>query len=107
VVLARAGLITTVTQLYTLAVLLALVLGVIQSILRLLLAIEAPSGHRAATFGLVQVGTELTGFAASFGFSLACASSGSPRAGFGLLLLQLLVGWWLLHRASNRATATT
>ncbi len=106
VVLALAGLITTVPQLYALAVLLALVLGGIQSILRSLLAVEAPAGHHAATFGLMQVGTKLTGFAASLGFGWAYASSGSPRAGLGLLLVQLLVGWWLLRRVRGRADTT-
>ena len=105
-VLALAGLIETVQQLYALAVLLALVLGGIQSVLRAMLAVAAPVGHHAATFGLMQVGTKLTGFLASLAFGWAYVASGVPRAGLTILLVQLLVGWWLLARRRSGSELT-
>ena len=99
-VLALAWAVSSVPQLYALAVLLALVLGGIQSVLRAMLAVAAPSGHHAATFGIMRVGTKLTGFFASliwmdiYGIRYA-------QAGLVILLVQLMFGWWLLSRAQN------
>jgi UMF1 family MFS transporter len=59
VVLALSWFVTTPTQLHGLAVLLALVLGGIQSVLRATIAALAPAGHAAASFGVMQVGTKL------------------------------------------------
>lgn len=103
-VLGLAGLVNSVSQLLALAVLLALVLGGIQSVLRAMLAGAAPAGHHAATFGLMQVGTKLTGFFASLAFGWAYAVSGVPRAGLTILLIQLLIGWWLLSRSRYRGS---
>ena len=102
-VLGLAWGIQSVPQLYALAVLLALVLGGIQSVLRAMLAVAAPPGHHAATFGTMQVGTKLTGFVASLIFGWAYMASGIPRAGLVILLVQLILGWWLLSRARPRA----
>ncbi len=100
-VLALAWAVGSVPQLYALAVLLALVLGGIQSVLRAMLAVAAPSGHHAATFGIMQVGTKLTGFFASLIFGWTYMASGMPKAGLVILLVQLMFGWWLLSRAQN------
>ncbi len=105
-VLGLAWWVGSVPQLYALAVLLALVLGGIQSVLRAMLAVSAPSGHHAATFGVMQVGTKLTGFFASLIFGWAYMASGIPRAGLVILLVQLIFGWWLLARAQKKATTS-
>ena len=97
-VLAAAWFVRTVPQLHALAVLLALVLGGIQSVIRAAVADAAPEGRAGATFGLLQVGTKLSGAAASLGFGLAYQLTGSPRSGLGLLAVQLALGWWALRR---------
>jgi UMF1 family MFS transporter len=97
-VLSLAWLVQTPTQLHWLAVLLALVLGGVQSVIRATVAGLAPLGRFGATFGLMQVGTKLSGFVASLLFGGMLAASGLPRAGLATLLIQIAVGWWLLAR---------
>jgi UMF1 family MFS transporter len=97
-VLGGAWFVRTVPQLHGLAVLLALVLGGVQSVIRAAVADAAPRGRAGATFGLLQVGTKLAGFFASFAFGLVFQATGSPRAGLAVLALQLLAGWWALRR---------
>jgi UMF1 family MFS transporter len=98
IVLALAGLVQTPLQLHWLAVLLALVLGGVQSVIRATVAGLAPRGRFGATFGLMQVGTKLSGFVASLLFGVVLAASGLPRAGLITLLVQIAAGWWLLTR---------
>ena len=100
VVLALACLVQTPTQLHWLAALLALVLGGVQSVIRALVAEMAPRGRFGATFGLMQVGTKLSGFVASLVFGAVLAMSGHPRAGLITLLVQIAAGWWFLRRQS-------
>jgi MFS transporter, UMF1 family len=100
VVLALACLVQTPTQLHWLAALLALVLGGVQSVIRALVAEMAPRGRFGATFGLMQVGTKLSGFVASLVFGAVLAMSGHPRAGLITLLVQIAAGWWFLKRQS-------
>jgi UMF1 family MFS transporter len=97
-VLVLAWFVETTTQLYGLAVLLALVLGGIQSLLRAAIAVLAPSGHAGVSFGLLQVGTKLSGFAASLAFGALHVVTGSPQSGLLALVVQLMVGWWLVRR---------
>jgi UMF1 family MFS transporter len=97
-VLVLAWFVHSPTQLYGLAVLLALVLGGVQSVVRATVAEMAPRGNYGATFGLLQVGTKLAGFVASLAFGALYAVSGHPRAGLLALLAQLLAGWWVLRR---------
>jgi len=97
-VLALACLVQTPTQLHWLAALLALVLGGVQSVIRATVAGLAPRGRFGATFGLMQVGTKLSGFVASLLFGAVLAMSGLPRAGLITLLLQIAAGWWFLRR---------
>jgi UMF1 family MFS transporter len=97
-VLVLAWFIRTPTQLHALAVLLALVLGGIQSVVRASVAVLAPEGRAGVTFGLMQVGTKLAGFTASLAFGGVQLATGDPRAGLAALLLQILIGWWLLRR---------
>jgi UMF1 family MFS transporter len=97
-VLVLAWFVHSQTQLYGLAVLLALVLGGVQSVVRATVAEMAPRGSYGATFGLLQVGTKLAGFVASLAFGGLYAVSGHPRAGLLALLVQLLAGWWVLRR---------
>jgi len=97
-VLVLAWFVRSPGQLSALAVLLALVLGGVQSVVRATVAGLAPSGRYGATFGLLQVGTKLAGFAASLAFGAIYASSGLPRAGLVALLVQLLAGWYVLRR---------
>jgi MFS transporter, UMF1 family len=98
IVLALACLVQTPTQLHWLAALLALVLGGVQSVIRALVAEMAPRGRFGATFGLMQVGTKLSGFVASLLFGAVLAASGLPRAGLVILLVQIAAGWWFLRR---------
>ena len=98
VVLVAAWFVDSVLHLYGLAVLLALVLGGVQSVMRAAVADAAPEGRAGATFGLLQVGTKLTGFVASFAFGAIYELSGRPRAGLACLAVQLLAGWWILRR---------
>ena len=98
IVLALACLVQTPTQLHWLAALLALVLGGVQSVIRALVAEMAPRGRFGATFGLMQVGTKLSGFVASLLFGAVLAASGLPRAGLVILLVQIAAGWWFLKR---------
>jgi UMF1 family MFS transporter len=100
-VLALACLVQTPAQLHWLAALLALVLGGVQSVIRALVAEMAPRGRFGATFGLMQVGTKLSGFVASLLFGAVLAVSGYPRAGLITLLVQIAAGWWLLRRRSH------
>jgi UMF1 family MFS transporter len=98
-VLVAACFVRTTVQLTCLAVPLALVLGGVQSVLRANVAVLAPRGRFGATFGLMQVGTKLAGFFASLVFGSIYAATGHPRSGLMALLVQLLVGWWVLARA--------
>jgi UMF1 family MFS transporter len=97
-VLVLAWFIETPAQLHALAVLLALVLGGLQSVLRASIAALAPEGRSGVTFGLMQVGSKLSGFVASLAFGGVQAITHDPRTGLGVLLVQLLAGWWLLRR---------
>jgi len=97
-VLTLATLVRTPVQLHWLAALLALVLGGVQSVIRATVAGLAPRGRFGATFGLMQVGTKLSGFVASLLFGAVLAVSGLPRAGLVTLLVQIVAGWWLLVR---------
>jgi UMF1 family MFS transporter len=97
-VLVLAWRVTTPSQLTAVAVLLALVLGGIQSVLRATVAEVAPRGSYGATFGLLQVGTKLTGFFASLVFGGIYALTGHPRSGLLAILAQLAVGWFVLGR---------
>ena len=108
-VLVLAWFVHTVPQLYALAVLLALVLGGIQSVIRATVADLAPEGRAGATFGVLQVGTKFAGFAASLAFGGIYQHTGSPRAGLTLLVVQILAGWWALQavQASMRSTRPT
>ena len=95
--------VATPAQLHALAVLLALVLGGIQSVLRATIAALAPAGHAAASFGVMQVGTKLAGFVASLAFGGAQLLAHEPRAGLLVLLAQLLAGgWFFVERPSRR-----
>lgn len=98
VVLVLAWFVQTTQQLYGLAVLLALVLGGIQSLLRAAIAVRAPPGHAGVSFGLLQVGTKLSGFAASLAFGGLQLATGSPQSGLVALVAQLAIGWWLIRR---------
>jgi MFS-type transporter involved in bile tolerance (Atg22 family) len=97
-VLALATLVQNPAQLHWLAALLALVLGGVQSVIRATVAGLAPQGRFGATFGLMQVGTKLSGFVASLLFGAVLAASGLPRAGLITLLVQIAAGWWFLKR---------
>lgn len=88
-------------ELTWLAILLALVLGGVQSVVRATVAVLAPPGRSGATFGLFQVGTKLAGALASLLFGAMYALSGQPRAGGATLVLQLLLGWWILRGAAG------
>jgi UMF1 family MFS transporter len=98
VVLVLAWFVETTQQLYGLAVLLALVLGGIQSLLRAAVAALAPPGHAGVSFGLLQVGTKLSGFAAGLAFGGLQLATGSPQSGLLVLIAQLAIGWWLVRR---------
>jgi len=106
-VLTLGWFVQTPAQLTALAVLLALVLGGIQSVIRATVAMLSPRGHDGATFGLMQVGTKLAGFAASLVFGGMYAASGHPRSGLLTLIAQLLVGWWILATAQHQAMPST
>lgn len=93
----------TPRQLTWLAVLLALVLGGVQSVVRAIVAVLAPEGRHGVTFGVFQVGTKLAGCVASLLFGAMYAVSGLPRAGGITLVVQLLVGWWLVRGAAIAA----
>ena len=99
-----ATMVKTPTQLTALAVLLALVLGGVQSVARAMIAALAPQGHFGATFGLLQVGTKLAGFAASLLFGAAYAVTGDSRAGLAMLFVQLAAGWWVLGYTRPRTS---
>ncbi len=103
VVLVLACFVTTSFQLHALAVLLALVLGGIQSVVRASVAALAPPDHTAATFGLMQVGAKLAGFFASLVFGGLQLVAHDPKAGLMALLVQLAAGaWFLLGRAGRQ-----
>lgn len=97
-VLVLSWFVNSTQQLYGLAILLALVLGGIQSLLRAAVAVYAPPGHAGLSFGLLQVGTKLSGFAASLAFGGLQLVTGSPQSGLLALIAQLAIGWWLLRR---------
>ncbi len=100
-VLVAAVIVQNVSQLYGVAIILALVLGGIQSVIRAHLASLAPLQHSAAAFGLMQVGAKLTGCIASLLFGVVYAATNHPRFGVIVLLVQLLLGWWWLARRCN------
>lgn len=97
-VLALACLVRGPGDLHALAVLLALVLGGAQSLLRAAVATAAPTGRAGVTFGLLQVGTKLAGFALGMAFGALLVLTGQPEAGLLAIALQLAVAWWLLRR---------
>jgi len=97
-VLVLAWFVDSPGQLYGLAVVLALVLGGIQSLLRAAVAVLAPAGHSGVSFGLLQVGTKLSGFAASLAFGGLQLATDSPQSGLVALIVQLAIGWWLIRR---------
>jgi UMF1 family MFS transporter len=98
-VLVLAWFVQTPTDLHWLAVLLALVLGGAQSLLRAAVAALTPSGHAGVAFGLLQVGTKLAGFAAGLVFGAILLATGVPQAGLIALIAQLVAAWWMLWRA--------
>jgi UMF1 family MFS transporter len=98
-VLALAWFVQTPTDLHWLAVLLALVLGGAQSLLRAAVASLTPAGHAGVAFGLLQVGTKLAGFAAGLAFGALLLATGVPQAGLIALIAQLVAAWWMLWRA--------
>lgn len=104
IVLGGAWFVRSEQDLYALAVLLALVLGGVQSAIRAAVADAAPDGRAGVTFGLLQVGAKLSGAAASLAFGGLELASGHPRAGLAWLFLQILVGWWMLRRMNGRAS---
>ena len=104
-VLVAAGFVQTVPQLHGLAVLLALVLGGVQSVIRATVAEAAPEGRAGVTFGLLQVGAKLAGAAAGLSFGGLYLVTGHPRGGLAALLVQLLLGWWALRGMQPRPTA--
>ena len=71
--------------------------------IRAAVAVLAPRGRYGATFGLLNVGSKLSGAAASLLFGGIYALSGNSRAGLVALLVQILAGWWLLARAGAGA----
>jgi len=77
-------------------VLLALVLGGIQSVIRATVAALAPDGRAGVTFGLMQVGTKLAGFAASLAFGASQLVAAEPKAGLLVLLVQVALAAVLL-----------
>jgi len=97
-VLVLAWFVRSPTDLYGLAVLLALVLGGAQSVLRAAVAVAAPAGHAGVTFGLLQVGTKLAGCGAGAAFGILHQVTGVPQAGLAALVVQLVAAWWLLRR---------
>ena len=97
-VLVLAWFVRTPTELYWLAVLLALVLGGAQSLLRAAVACLAPEGNAGVTFGLLQVGTKLAGCGAGVVFGGLQLVTGVPQAGLVSLAAQLAAAWWLLRR---------
>ena len=97
-VLVLAWFVRTPGDLRALAVLLALVLGGAQSLLRAAVAAVAPSGQAGVTFGLLQVGTKLAGCTAGIAFGGLQLATGVPQAGLYALVVQLLVAWWFLRR---------
>lgn len=97
-VLGLGWIVQTPTHLHWLAGLLALVLGGIQSLLRATVAVLAPPGRTGVTFGLLQVGSKLSGCVASLAFGALQVATGEPRAGLAALALQIMVAWWLLRR---------
>jgi UMF1 family MFS transporter len=101
-VLALAWFVGSVAQLFALAVLLALVLGGVQSVVRATVAEAAPEGRAGVSFGLLQVGTKLAGAAAGLAFGGLYLASGHPRAGLAALLAQLALGWLLIRRMNGR-----
>ncbi|MFM1905199.1 MAG: hypothetical protein RLZZ440_3099 [Planctomycetota bacterium] len=105
-VLVLAWFVATVSQLHALAVLLALVLGGVQSVIRATVAEAAPEGRAGVTFGLLQVGTKLAGAAAGLAFGWLYLASGHPRAGLAALLVQILLGWWAVRRMSSPTDGT-
>jgi UMF1 family MFS transporter len=106
-VLVLAWFVRTPGQLHALAVLLALVLGGVQSVIRALVAAVAAPGHAGVTFGAMQVGTKLAGCVAGLLFGAAFAVLGHPRGGLATLLVQVLAGWWLLAGAAQARPSTS
>ncbi len=100
-VLVLAWFVASVPQLVALAVLLALVLGGVQSVVRATVAEAAPEGRAGITFGLLQVGSKLAGAAAGLAFGWAYFLTGHPRAGLAALLAQLVLGWLLIRRMNG------
>lgn len=100
-VLVLAWFVRTPAELTWLAVLLALVLGGAQSVLRANVAVLAPRGRFGTTFGLMQVGTKLAGFFASLVFGGMHAATGQPRSGVLALCAQIVVGWWVLAKSAR------
>jgi UMF1 family MFS transporter len=97
-VLVLAWFVRSPADLYGLAVLLAIVLGGAQSLLRAAVAVVAPPGRAGVTFGLLQVGTKLAGFGAGLTFGLLQLVTGVPQAGLAALVVQIVAAWWLLRR---------
>jgi UMF1 family MFS transporter len=106
-VLTLAWFVQSVPQLYGLAVLLALVLGGVQSVIRATVAEAAPEGRAGVTFGLLQVGSKLSGAAAGLAFGGLYLASGHPRAGLAALAIQILAGWWALARVRSPYSPST
>jgi len=102
-VIALAAIVQTPGQLTALAVLLALVLGGVQSVIRATVAVRAPEGRFGATFGLLQVGTKLAGCVASLLFGAASAASGESRTGLLVLFMQLALGAWVLRKEDRHS----
>ena len=106
-VLVLAWFVRTPAQLHALAVLLALVLGGVQSVIRATVAGLAPAGRAGATFGLLQVAAKISGCGASLAFGAVYALAGNPRTALAALLVQLLAGWWALRPGRHAMPSTS
>ena len=104
IVLLLAWIVRTPAEVTALAVLLALVLGGLQSALRATVSSLTRAGRSGVTIGLLQVGTKLAGFLASVLFGSVYAATGHPRSGLIVLLVQLLIGAWILLKLTGRST---
>jgi hypothetical protein len=54
----------------------------------------------------LQVGTKLSGFAASLAFGGLQLATGSPQSGLLALIAQLAIGWWLIRRGNPLEAST-
>lgn len=90
--------INTKAQFWILGVVVAMVMGGIQSVSRAIMGRMTPARHAAEFFGFFNLSGKATSFLGTFTFGLVIATAGSARLAIVSLLVFFFIGWALIFK---------